>query len=135
MRRFGAMILLLHSPAMSTRNVKELLRRTRLRRKVQITLSTGDIFEMYYTPLTEAEDEKVRESVESDTRPNAYGLRVLINKAEYEDGEKMFLLADAGEMRQQYARADLTRMMEALIYNGGVLASEDSKSDQESNKK
>jgi len=120
---------------MSTRNVKELLRRTRLRRKVQITLSTGDIFEMYYTPLTEAEDEKVRESVESDTRPNAYGLRVLINKAEYEDGEKMFLLADAGEMRQQYARADLTRMMEALIYNGGVLASEDSKSDQESNKK
>lgn len=113
-----------------TKNIKELLKRTRQRRKAQITLSTGDAFEMYFTPLTEAEDEKVREAVENDKRSNAYGLRVLINKAEYEDGEKMFTLADAGAMRQEYAKADLTTMMEALVYNGGVLASEDSKSDQ-----
>lgn len=115
---------------MASKNIKELLKKTRQRRKAQITLSTGDAFEMYFTPLTEAEDEKVREAVENDKRSNAYGLRVLINKAEYEDGEKMFTLADAGAMRQEYAKADLTVMMEALVFNGGVLASEDSKSDQ-----
>lgn len=119
---------------MASKNIKELLKRTRQRRKAQITLSTGDAFEMYFIPLTEAEDEKVREAVENDKRSNAYGLRVLINKAEYEDGEKMFTLADAGAMRQEYAKTDLTTMMEALIFNGGVLASEDSKSNQEGNK-
>lgn len=115
---------------MASKNIKELLKKTRQRRVAQITLSTGDAFEMYFMPLTEAEDEKVREAVENDKRSNAYGLRVLINKAEYEDGEKMFTLADAGAMRQEYAKGDLTTMMEALIFNGGVLASEDSKSNK-----
>ena len=114
------------------KNVKELLKRTRQRRVAQITLSTGDAFEMYFTPLTEAEDEKVREAVQNDNRPNAYGLRVLINKAEYQDGEKMFTLADAGTLRQEYAKADLTSMMVALIDNGGVLANEDPKSNKAS---
>ena len=78
--------------------------------------------------MTEAEDEKIREAVENDKRTNAYGLRVLVLRAEYEDGEKMFALSDIGMMRQEYAKADLTSMMEALIFNGGVLASEDPKS-------
>jgi hypothetical protein len=120
---------------MAAKNVKELLKKTRQRRVAQITLSTGDAFEMYFAPLTEAEDEKIREAVESDTRSNAYGLRVLINKAEYEDGEKMFSLAEAGMMRQEYAQRDLNKMMIALIDNGGTLASEDPKSNQGGNQK
>jgi hypothetical protein len=118
------------------KNVKELLKATRQRRKVEITLSTGATFDMYFTPLTEAEDEKIREAVKADNSTNAYGLRVLILRAEYEDGEKMFdPVADKGVMRQEYAKADLTTMMEALIFNGGMLASQDSKSDQGSDKK
>ena len=113
---------------MASKNIKELLKKTRQRRKAQITLSTGDVFEMFFAPLTEAEDEKIREAVENDKRTNAYGLRVLVLRAEYEDGEKMFALSDIGMMRQEYAKADLTSMMEALIFNGGVLASEDPKS-------
>lgn len=112
------------------KNVKELLKKTRQRRKAEITLSTGDVIEMYFMPLTEAEDEKIREAVESDKRPNAYGFRVLANKAEYEDGSKMFSVAEIGMMRQEYARTDLQQMMIALIDNGGVLASEDPKSNQ-----
>jgi hypothetical protein len=112
------------------KNIKEQLKKTRQRRRAEITLSTGDIVEIYFSPLTEAEDEKIREAVESDKRSNAYGLRVLVNKAEYEDGEKMFTLADTGMMRQEYARGDLTAMMEALIFNGGALASEDPKSNK-----
>lgn len=115
---------------MAAKNIKELLKKTRQRRKAQITLSTGDVFEMFFMPLTEAEDEKIREAVDADKRTNAYGLRVLVNKAEYEDGEKMFTLPEIGMMRQECAKADLTAMMEALIFNGGVLASEDSKSNK-----
>jgi len=112
------------------KNIKELLKKTRQRRKAEITLSTGDVVEMYFTPLTEAEDEKIREAVENDKRPNAYGFRVLVNKAEYEDGTKMFNLAELGMLRQEFAKVDLQQMMIALIDNGGVLASEDPKSDK-----
>jgi hypothetical protein len=112
------------------KNIKELLKLTRQRRKAEITLSTGDVIELYFMPLTEAEDEKIREAVESDKRNNAYGLRVLVNKAEYEDGSKMFTLGDIPAMRNEYAKSDLTAMMEALVFNGGVLAKEDPKSDQ-----
>ena len=117
------------------KNVKELLKATRQRRKVEITLSTGAVFDMYFSPLTEAEDEKIREAIKNDNSTNAYGLRVLMLRAEYEDGEKMFdPVADKPELRQEYAKADLTTMMEALIFNGGVLAGQDSKSNQGGNK-
>lgn len=112
------------------KNIKELLKRTRQRRRAEITLSTGDVVEIFFMPLTEAEDEKIREAVENDKRSNAYGLRVLVNKAEYEDGEKMFTIADLGSMRQEYAKSDLTTMMEALVFNGGELANQDSKSNK-----
>jgi len=103
---------------------------------VEITLSTGATFDMYFMPLTEAEDEKIREAVKTDNSTNAYGLRVLILRAEYEDGEKMFdPVTDKGVMRQEYAKAYLTTMMEALVFNGGMLASQDSKSDQGGDKK
>lgn len=115
---------------MTIKNIKELLKRTRQRRRAEITFSTGDVIEMFFVPLTEAEDEKIREAVENDKRNNAYGLRVLVNKAEYEDGSKMFALADIPAMRNEYAKADLTAMMEALIFNGGVLADQDPKSNQ-----
>lgn len=121
---------------MAIKNVKELLKKTRQRRKAEITLSTGDAFEMYFMPLTEAEDEKIREAVENDKRPNAYGYRVLVAKAEYEDGEKMFSFpGDMPTLRNEYAKADLTQMMVALLDNGGVLASEDPKSDQKGDQK
>lgn len=115
---------------MAIKNVKELLKKTRQRRKAEITLSTGDAFEMYFIPLSESEDEKLREAVENDKRSNAYGYRVLISKAEYEDGSKMFTIADLPEMRNENAKYDLQQMMVALIDNGGVLASEDPKSDK-----
>lgn len=116
---------------MGSKNVKELLKKTRERRKAEIVLSTGDSFEMYFEPLTEAQDEKIREAVTNDKRSNAYGYRLLISKAEYEDGTKMFSYpGDIPALRNEYAKADTQLMMVALLDNGGVLASEDPKSDQ-----
>jgi hypothetical protein len=110
------------------KNIKELLKQTRQRRKAEITLSTGVSFEMYFLPLTEAEDDKIRDSVANDKSVNAYAISVLVNKAEYEDGEKMFSIADKGAIRQEYAKSDITQMIMVLLDNGGVLAMADPKS-------
>jgi hypothetical protein len=112
------------------KNIKEQLKKTRRRRRAEVTLSTGDVIEMYFTPLSEAEDDKIREAVADDKRSNAYGYRVLINKAEHEDGTKMFTIADLPVLRNEYAKSDMNLLMEALVFNGGVLASEDPKSDK-----
>ena len=116
------------------KNIKELLKKTRQRRKAEITLSTGVSFEMYFMPLTEAEDDKIRESAANDKSANAYAISVLVNKAEYEDGEKMFSIADKGAIRQEYAKSDITSMIMVLLDNGGVLASADPKSTEGSDK-
>lgn len=116
------------------KNVKELLKQTRQRRKAEITLSTGASFEMYFLPLTEAEDDKIREAVANDKSANAYAISVLVSKAEYEDGEKMFSIADKGAIRQEYAKTDITQMAVTLLDNGGVLASADPKSTKGSDK-
>jgi hypothetical protein len=124
------MLLLPVLSTMAKHDAKDLLKKTRQRRKAEIVLSSGDTIEMYFTPLCEAEDEKIREVSSGDNRSNAYGYRVLVAKAEYEDGEKMFAAADIGELRQQYAKVDLHNMMQALLDNGGVLATQDPKSNQ-----
>lgn len=115
---------------MASQDVKQLLAKTGQRRVAEVTLTTGDVFTFWFQPLTEAEDEKIREAVQGDKRSNAYGYRVLVNKAEHQDGEKMFINADIPMMRQNYSQTDMLRVMNALVENGGVLASEDSKSDQ-----
>lgn len=128
------MILELNRCPPMAKNVKELLRQTRQRRKAEITLSTGASFEMYFLPLTEAEDDKIREAVANDKSANAYAISVLVSKAEYEDGEKMFSIADKGAIRQEYAKTDITQMAVTLLDNGGVLASADPKSTKGSDK-
>jgi hypothetical protein len=110
------------------KNIKELLKATKKRRRAQIDLSTGETVEMFFMPLTLAEENKVRESIGTDTRNDAYGIKVLIAKAEYEDGTKMFGLEDAGALRNEYAKKDVEELMLALITNGGALVDADMKS-------
>lgn len=113
---------------MASKNIKELLKKTKQRRKAQIELSCGDVAEMFWTPLTLAEENKLREAVGNDQRADAYGIKVLVNKAEYEDGSKMFSVGDIAELRNEYAKKDVEEMMLALLTNGGMLADADMKS-------
>jgi hypothetical protein len=110
------------------KNIKDLLKATKKRRRAQIDLSTGETVEMFFMPLTLAEENKVRESIGTDARNDAYGIKVLIAKAEYEDGTKMFGLEDAGALRNEYAKKDVEELMLALITNGGMLVDTDMKS-------
>jgi hypothetical protein len=111
-----------------TKNIKELLKKTKQRRRAEITLSTGDVIEMFWMPLTLAEEERLREAVKNDTRSDAYSIKVLVQKAEYEDGTKMFGIEDIGELRNEYGKKDVEEMMLALLTNGGALAEADTKS-------
>ena len=117
---------------MAKQDVKQLLAKTGQRRVAEVTLTTGDVFVMWFDPLTEAQDEKIREAVQGDKRSNAYGFNVLVSKAQHEDGEMMFTKADIPGMRQCYSQVDMMRLMTALVDSNGILASEDSKSDQAS---
>lgn len=116
---------------MASKNIKELLGKTKSRRVAPIELSTGDAFEMYFMPLTLTEENKIREAVGTDTRTDAYGIKVLIQKAEHKDGTKMFDLGDIGYLRNECAKKDVEEMMLALLTNGGSLAETDMKSTAE----
>jgi hypothetical protein len=109
-------------------SIKELLGKTKSRRCADIEFSTGEVIQMYFMPLTLTEENKVREAVGTDTRADAYGIKVLIAKAEYEDGTKMFTVGDTGYLRNECAKKDVEEMMLALLTNGGSLAETDMKS-------
>lgn len=109
-------------------DVRKLLGKTKSRRRAEINLSTGDVFEMFWVPLTIEEENKIREAVSSDARADAYGIKVLVNKAEHEDGTKMFTVGDIGFLRNEVAKRDLEEMMLSLINNSGALLDADMKS-------
>lgn len=114
-------------------NIHELLKATLKRRKADIVLTTGAEFELYYTPLSEARSEKLREIAgQAGGAANTFSLHVLIDRAEYADGEKMFKSSDMGRLRQEYSSEDVARMVVPIINCGGMLVDQDSKSDQES---
>lgn len=115
---------------MARQDIDALLSKTAKRRKAEVTLSTGETLVMYFKPLTQAEDDAIREAAKGDERNNAYGYKVLIEKAEHEDGAPMFKLQDLQKMRNEYAQGDMLKLMTALLDNGGVLADTDPKSNK-----
>ena len=113
---------------MASKNIKELLGKTKARRCADIEFTTGEVVKMYFMPLTLTEENKLREAVGNDNRADAYGIKVLVQKAEYEDGTKMFSISDIGYLRNECAKKDVEEMMLALLTNGGSLAETDMKS-------
>ena len=53
--------------------------------KKEIVLASGDVVEMYVTPLTAAERDRARKSARSDDA-NAFALQLLLSKAKDQDG-------------------------------------------------
>ena len=113
---------------MASKNIKDLLKKTKQRRRAEVELCTDEVIEMFFWPLTLAEENKMREAIGPDKRADAYGIKLLVAKAEYEDGEKMFSIGDIGALRNEYAKKDVEEMMLALMTNGGSLADADMKS-------
>ena len=82
--------------------------------KRTVELSDGSEFEMWVTPLTMAEREKAQKRAGSDDA-NAFALQLLINKAQDQNGEALFLAGEIDVLRNEVKDKDLQSFMLAIL--------------------
>ncbi len=82
--------------------------------KKEVPLSDGTVFEMWMTPLTLAEREKAQKGVKIDDA-NEFALRLLMSKAQDENGEKLFQLGEIDVLKNEVRDSDLQLLMLAVI--------------------
>ena len=81
--------------------------------KKEVTLSNGETFAFWTTPLTMAERERAQKGTKDDL--NAFALQLFIQKATHETGERMFTAGQAAELKHECRDADLQALMLAVI--------------------
>jgi len=82
--------------------------------KKEIELSDGSVFEMWITPLTMAERERAQKGAKSDDA-NEFALRLLMTKAQDENGQRLFNLGEIDVLKNEVKDADLQKLMLAVI--------------------
>tara|TARA_A100001201_G_scaffold142047_1_gene139142 strand:+ start:958 stop:1347 length:390 start_codon:yes stop_codon:yes gene_type:complete len=91
-----------------------------------VTLTDGSEFEFYSTPLTMAEREKATKDAGTD-EAGAFALQLLINKAQDENGQRMFSAAEASELKNDVRDEDLQALMLALLTGDSNVTEEEAK--------
>ena len=81
--------------------------------KKVVTLSKGDQFEFYRTPLTMAERERAQKPAGDDL--NAFALQLLVQKAMDENGQRLFQAGQIAELKNEVRDADLQALMLAVV--------------------
>ena len=110
------MILVMAASAVPTRAIDILRAASSLKRlRKDVTLSSGEMFTLYHTPLTAAEREKANKEVGDDG--NGFGMYLLINKACHENGERMFHNGDIPYLKHEMRDEDLQKLMVAVLRN------------------
>jgi len=82
--------------------------------KKTVELSDGTEFEMWATPLTMAERERAEKRAGSGD-PNAFALQLLINKAQDENGNALFLPGEIDVLKNEVKDKDLQSLMLAIL--------------------
>ena len=82
--------------------------------KKEVTLSDGTVFEMWVAPLTMAERERAQKGAKSDDA-NEFALRLLMTKAQDENGQRLFNLGEIDVLKNEVKDADLQKLMLAVI--------------------
>jgi|TARA_Y100000015_G_scaffold7328_1_gene6841 hypothetical protein len=82
--------------------------------KKAVTLSDGNEFEMWVTPLTMAERERAQKQAKSDDA-TAFALQLLIAKAMDESGIKLFSPGEIDVLKNEVKDADLQALMLAIL--------------------
>ena len=82
--------------------------------KKEIELSDGSVFDMWITPLTMAERERAQKGAKSDDA-NEFALRLLMTKAQDENGQRLFNLGEIDVLKNEVKDADLQKLMLAVI--------------------
>ena len=86
----------------------------------EITLADGDVLDIHYKPLTLAEEERIRNDLgDKEVSGNAYALRLLIERALYADGTRMFTLMDLPDLKNSVEKQDAEKAMLVLLGNEG----------------
>jgi len=102
-------------PAASGRFIDKLKKAARLdpiRREVE--LDSGDVVEMWVTPMTAAERDRAKKDARSDD-PTAFALQLLVRKAKDENGQPLFSPGDVAVLRNEIRDSDLQKLMLAVI--------------------
>ena len=82
--------------------------------KKEVELSDGSIFEMWVTQLTMSERERAQKGAKSDDA-NEFALRLLMTKAQDENGQRLFNLGEIDVLKNEVKDADLQKLMLAVI--------------------
>ena len=82
--------------------------------KREIELTDGTVFEMWVSPLTMAERERAQKGAKSDDA-NEFALRLLMTKAQDENGQKLFQIGEIDVLKNEVKDADLQKLMLAVI--------------------
>jgi len=85
--------------------------------KREVKLSDGSTFEMYVSPLTMAERERAQKQAKSDDA-SAFALQLLINKANDENGKKLFSAGEVDVLKNEVKDKDLQSLMLAILDDG-----------------
>ena len=80
----------------------------------KVTLSDGTVFEMWVTPLTLAEKERAQRMAKSDDA-NEFALRLLLTKAQDENGEKLFQAGEIDVLKNEVRDSDLQKLMLTIL--------------------
>lgn len=82
--------------------------------KKTVELQSGSIFEFWCTPLTMAERERAQKGAKGDDA-NEFALRLLMTKAQDENGQRLFALGEIDVLKNEVRDADLQKLMLAVI--------------------
>tara|TARA_B100001057_G_scaffold151975_1_gene152022 strand:+ start:63 stop:410 length:348 start_codon:yes stop_codon:yes gene_type:complete len=82
--------------------------------KKEVTLSDGTLFEMWVAPLTLAEKERAQKMARSDDA-NEFALRLLLTKAQDENGEKLFQAGEIDVLKNEVRDSDLQKLMLTIL--------------------
>ena len=82
--------------------------------KKEVELSDGTVFEMWVSPLTMAERERAQKGARSDDA-NEFALRLLMTKAQDENGNRLFNVGEIDVLKNEVRDADLQILMFAVI--------------------
>ena len=82
--------------------------------KKEVTLSDGTVFEMWVTPLTLAERERIQNGVKLDDA-NEFAIRLLLTKALDETGQKLFQIGEIDVLKNEVRDSDLQKLMLSII--------------------
>jgi len=82
--------------------------------KKEVELSDGTVFEMWVAPLTMAERERAQKGSKTSDA-NEFALRLLISKAQDENGQRLFAVGEIDVLKNEVRDADLQALMLAVI--------------------